>query len=570
MKRLKLVGTLACLISLALLPSGAPAGWQENGNPVCTASGNQLDLQVTSDGTGGAIITWVDYRGTDPDIYAQRVAASGDTLWMTSGVAICTATSTQFRPQITSDGAGGAFITWQDERSGDYNSHIYAQRVDASGSVLWTMDGVAICTADWEQEFPQIVSDGAGGAIITWQDYRSSVTSWDIYAQRVDASGNVLWIVDGEIICAAPSHQEDPQIASDGASGAIITWNDYRSGRWDIYVRRVSASGDTLWTGNGVPIVTRTGDQMQAQIISDGAGGAIITWEDLRVAMQADISAQRVDASGSVLWTPDGEDVCEALNDQRYPQLDSDGAGGAIITWEDYRSSVTSLDIYAQRVDASGNMLWTADGEPVCTAGNGQTYPEIVSDEAGGAIITWRDNRSGVTSWDIYAQRVDASGNTLWAGNGEAISTDPNSQYNPQIVSDGAGGTIVTWRDNRNGIVNWDIYVGRVDGNGPVVSVEEIPAPTEAYWMEQNFPNPFNPLTTIVFHIVKPAHVVIRICDIAGRPVRTLVEGWYEAQRYEIAWDGRDDEGRDVVSGVYLYQLETTGGAESKKMVLLR
>ncbi|MCK4539487.1 MAG: hypothetical protein KAV42_11885, partial [Candidatus Krumholzibacteria bacterium] len=75
--------------------------------------------------------------------------------------------------EIVSDGAGGSIIVWQDNRNGDMD--IYAQRIDSNGAVLWTIDGVPICTATGEQSIPRITSDGAGGAVVTWQDLRSGI-----------------------------------------------------------------------------------------------------------------------------------------------------------------------------------------------------------------------------------------------------------------------------------------------------------------------------------------------------------------------------------------------------------
>ena len=69
--------------------------------------------------------------------------------WTADGVALCTAANDQINPQIVSDGSGGAIITWQDYRGGNYD--IYAQRVNASGAVQWTADGVAVCTAAYDQ-----------------------------------------------------------------------------------------------------------------------------------------------------------------------------------------------------------------------------------------------------------------------------------------------------------------------------------------------------------------------------------------------------------------------------------
>ncbi len=100
--------------------------------------------------------------------------------------------------------------------------------------------------------------------------------------------------------------------------------------------------------------------------------------------------------------------ISTAVSSQHYPTITSDGAGGAIITWHDYRSG-TNTDIYAQRVNDSGIVQWTTDGVAISTAANSQVNPTIVSDGAGGAIITWQDNRNG-TNTDIYAQNVDRYG----------------------------------------------------------------------------------------------------------------------------------------------------------------
>lgn len=103
-----------------------------------------------------------------------------------------------------------------------------------------------------------------------------------------------------------------------------------------------------------------------------------------------------------------GVEICTSANSQEYPTIISDGSGGAIITWEDGRSGVAN-DVYAQRVNSTESTLWTLNGVAICTAGNGQQYPMIVSDGSDGAIITWTDYRSD-SNGDIYAQQVSSTG----------------------------------------------------------------------------------------------------------------------------------------------------------------
>src|SRR5206468_4759124 len=131
---------------------------------------------------GGAIVAWADGRtGADYDIYVQRVDGAGAPQWIDDGVVLCGASGNQLNPQVASDAAGGAIVAWQDLRGGGTTvSDIYARRVDGAGTPQWTADGVALCAAAGSQRFPQITADGAGGAIVAWEDRRG--TSADIYA----------------------------------------------------------------------------------------------------------------------------------------------------------------------------------------------------------------------------------------------------------------------------------------------------------------------------------------------------------------------------------------------------
>ncbi|MCX5801530.1 MAG: hypothetical protein NTX17_09115 [Candidatus Eisenbacteria bacterium] len=368
------------------LPMCSFGFWADNGNPLCTAMGDQYQSTIASDDAGGAIVTWCDSRSGNSDVYAQRIDALGAVRWVANGVAICTATGNQGYPTITSDGAGGAIVTWNDWRSG--NNDVYAQRIDALGAVQWAANGVALCTATGDQVYPMITSDGAGGAIVTWFDRRSGEN--DVYAQRIDALGVVQWGTNGVALCAATGDQGWPTITSDGAGGAIVAWYDARSGDdYDVYAQRIDALGAVQWAANGVAQCTATGNQVYPTITSDGAGGAIVAWYDARSG-ENDVYAQRIDALGAVQWAANGVALCTATGDQRSPTITSDGAGGAIVTWYDYRSG--NWDIYAQRVNGWGVVQWAANGVALCTATGSQYQPTIALDGAGGVVWIWLES----------------------------------------------------------------------------------------------------------------------------------------------------------------------------------
>jgi len=312
---------------------------------------------MVADGAGGAIVTWQDYR-SDGDIYAQRVLANGsvDPTWPVDGLALCTAVNGQFAPRIAGDGAGGAIVAWQDFRTGD--SDIYAQHVLASGAVdaAWPADGRALCVAADGQNNPVIVSDGGGGAIVAWEDFRNGFPAYDVFAQRVLANGNVAagWPADGRVVCAAPDRQLTPAIVTDGAAGAIVIWADYRSDGYpdnaDVYAQRVLASGvvDPAWPANGRALSTAASLQMDPAAVPDGAGGAIVAWWDARKLTDTDIYAQRVQSSGLL-----GGDTPTAT----LFSLVSAEADGEGVRLEWLTSASTAATVYRRTLDTGWSSL---------------------------------------------------------------------------------------------------------------------------------------------------------------------------------------------------------------------
>ena len=88
--------------------------------------------------------------------------------------------------------------------------------------------------------------------------------------------------------------------------------------------------------------------------------------------------------------------------------------------------------------------------------------------------------------------------------------------------------------------------------------------------LAQNFPNPFNPSTTIKFDLKEKGLVTLKVYNVAGQLVRTLVDDVRDAAAYSIVWDGRNNTGSAVASGIYFYKMETKDFSQTRKMVLLR
>jgi len=98
----------------------------------------------------------------------------------------------------------------------------------------------------------------------------------------------------------------------------------------------------------------------------------------------------------------------------------------------------------------------------------------------------------------------------------------------------------------------------------------ESEAKPKQYALFQNHPNPFNPETMISFQIPQSNHIIVRIFNTLGAEIRTVMNGWRDTGNYSIIWDGRDNSGKTVSSGTYIYQIQAGQFVDIKKMVLVR
>ena len=461
MRRLLTALLFLCILFPCALLADRPC---RSDSCVCISSdgGNQWNVHLVSDGHSGSIMVWQDRRdGTADKLYIQRTLSTGKLAWQTGGIQLCVAPGLQYYPDIIGDGSGGAFIVWQDNRSGlDYD--VFAQRIGPDGASLWNQSGVAVCNAAGHQYNPQVIPDGLGGVIIAWQDKRSG--DFDIFAQRLTAAGQTMWSANGVVVCSQPGDQIEPKLVTDGLAGAILAWTDYRAGTGfsDVYSQHIGADGLRQWAPDGQALCVATNTQWNVQLASDGAGGAIAAWQDRRSGLYDNIFAQRIDATSHTQWAEDGIPLASSAGLQYYPQIATDGSGGAIVVWQDNRRG-SDYDIYAQRVDPSGLLLWATKGQPVCTAKGHQYNPQLIV-QTHEAIFTWQDKRNG--DFDVYCQCLAPDGSPRWLVDGVAVATAPRDQFLPQICSDSVQGAVLAWPDYQRGDGSTDIFSHRIGANG--------------------------------------------------------------------------------------------------------
>mgnify|MGYP003346557592 CR=1 FL=1 len=462
------------LLLLASFTAPVRAAWSTDGGPVTTSPQNQNQPVVAGDALGGAFMAWVDGRsGFNTDIYGVRWNAAGVTQagWTSGGSNVTAITCAKYNPVMIPDGAGGALLAWEDNRCTGY-TNIYARRVSATGVAAggWPDNGIRLVATTTNQTTPLIASDGAGGAFITW---REAVNNGDILLQHLTATGALAsgWTSAGVVLATGSASQSPGAIAPDGAGGVFVAWQEGPSGNTDVRLQHLTATGTRVpgFVDGGNGVCNAVGDQTVNSMVADGAGGVLLAWTDRRGA-DDDVAVQRVNGDGSLAtgFPIDGRVLCNASGQQTRIRLQSDGASGAFVVWEDRRT--LGADLYGTHLLADGTIAsgFAPNGNVVASATNDQTNPAVCSDGSGGAFVVWEDQRNG--NVDVYATRLTADG-TLpegWTPNGTLVCGAAQDQTSPQIAAAAGGTAFVVWTDTRNIVTSFtDVYAHHLLANGP-------------------------------------------------------------------------------------------------------
>ena len=487
---------LAVPLLLACATTAAFAAWPHDPTvnvAVSTGGGffRQNEVAV-SDGAGGILLAWEDFRSGTSRIFAQRVLADGTIApgWSASGneVKSTLATRSLANPSICSDGAGGAVIAWKESFSVS-DRDVYAQRMSASGAQLWGTGGVAVAASGYDQGQPYVVSDGAGSTLVVWQENHSSdgpPTGWDIYANRVGPNGSNRWGASGVIVCSATGDQTTPALVSDGAGGLDVAWVDARGPGVGIYAARRDSSGalHTGWNANGSPVYTNGTAVSPPVVVANSSGGLLMVWADDRNgAGTQDLFAESMLGTSFVLGFLGGTTICTAATAQSGYIACPDGADGAFVAWYDNHTGTN--DAYAQHLASTASI---ANGWPSVSAGltvfggpASQSPSGIVSDGVGGCIISMEDNST--VRQDAYAAHLTSTGAIAEGWSSQvAVSTALGDQWTPVCVTDGAAGAILAWQDTRAGLSGYELYAQRVEKWGrlgnpepAIASVKDVP-----------------------------------------------------------------------------------------------
>jgi hypothetical protein len=518
-------------------------------------------------------VAWYDNRDGNYEIYYKR-STNGGANW-SADVRLTNSTGISWMPSIAAKGRY-VHIAWTEVRNNIAN--IYYIRSDNSGSSWWSPVGLtdpAIASSN-----PSISVSGSYVHLV-WQDNAYSSPPEIEYKRSFDNGatwGATVRVTNG------PSNCIYGTIASSGQN-LHVAWHDDRATNEIYYIR--STNNGVTW-GPEVRLADGSGDpsiSVSGQIVH-------VVWEDQgNLALYRAVYYKR-STDGGVTWGSE-----QRLNDILYysehPTIISSGSKVHVV-WEDRRNSYYA-EIYYDR-STNGGVNWSTDtrlsfdslhsGLPSIALSGTMVHVVWFDTRDGNMEIYYKQNPTANPFLIIKPSKLDvkslATGtiDISWESNADNAdgffierSINPDSNWAEiQTVDKNTKKYTDTGLDP-NTIYYYRVYAfNELDvsdysdiGYDTVVS-EEDRVKTSRASLSQNYPNPFNPITRIAFTLPHESKVTLKVYDIAGRVITTLVNNEIKAAGIHFAIF----EATELPSGIYFYKLETESYSNIKKMILLK
>jgi len=540
-----------------------------------TATGENQMTSIWVNQPGGYVVCWRHAEGLHFDIYAQMVGSAGMLKGSNIRMNGDQTGAMQKLPKVAIDQNGGMLVVWEDQRRGSLKdaSDIYVKKLGYTGATVFGEFQVNDNAELLPQRFPDVATAGLGVSVVVWQDSRDGQ---NIYGQRYDRFGNKQGAnfkvnrYQGLVVST------DPSCAIDRFGKFVVVWSGVVSGTRNIYAQLFTSDGEPVDSSFKVNSDGEAVDHLFPKVAMDWWGSFVVAWYDRRGAGQR-IFLQMYDSAGGKKGDNFAlqQDVVNSV-EQEF-DLDVNNDGLFALAWIESRSDP---GVYAQIYDASGN----PQGGNILVTDSPSSSPEapkVSIDDDTAFVVTWTDHRDG--SPDIYCQK------SYWDGTpieGNIIVHD--SQNYLQMSSDNDVTTIgdgvltstfhCVWMDNRIPGHGFDVYANIKTYREEVGIEEQFVENTIAeFHVSQNYPNPFN-LTTVIPFTVHGKHktengripTTLTIHNLLGQRVKTLVNQKTSPGSYQVMWDGKDESGREVSSGVYFYRVRCGDQEETRKLLYLK
>ena len=515
-------------------------------------------IDIAKAPSGYLAVTWDGYECTsDNNIFATIMNQKGEIVKEIFRVDYDSGSSSQKNPAIASCPSGKFAISWDDSRFCDLD--VFTQKFNSSGEFLGTNYKVN------QQSYgssSSISMDSAGNSVISF------LGNEGIYVQRYDYNGGKLGentFVNDEPM---PPFLFAPDVAMGLQGDFVVVWPQFMVPISGILAQLFDSQGNKLDSNFIVSeYLYSTQFSRPVKISKSTNGNFVVVWENpCYYTNQSEIWGQLYNSSaekiGENFRISDSTLTMENLN----PDVGMDRDGNFVVAW------FGAGNILIQRFRSDGSKIGTII-KAIDFSGMKPSALALTVKSNGEFLIVWQDYRND--NPDIYAQRFDPEGNSL--GGNYRVNSDQGdyTQLSPVVAADDKN-YYFSWVDNRVPGGGFDIFAKIISFEPTFVSEQGASAKPD-FTLLQNYPNPFNPATTIPFTVNgsksmvhSPIRTTLKIYNILGQKVRTLINEDKLPGSYQVIWDGKDEGGKEVSSGVYFYVIETKDLVQTKKMTLVR
>lgn len=450
----------------------------------------------------------------------------------------------------------------------DYSAtNYYLQEVDASGIRLYPAQGIFLGTDMDLSNHRMGIQDGS--IYLGWLDNDGN-GQVELCGQRI-AGGQAAWGAEGKVLASWPGGNTYTSL--EGVWGSYYLWRveDYNQNLVQCKALKVDSAGDPApgWESNGLSIVDETGYYNQGVQSAGLQAGDLIVFIRLSQAGSYQIRAQKISTAGQRLWLDSG---MEAVPGNQNGWIQDVYVGQEI----GYAYTVTVNEVNKlqfQKINSSGQLMLP---EPSLLGDNMHNcYDAQLERFADGSwFCAWTDTDGMlIENRNAFVRQLTPQGVPLGAA--PVVFCGERFQQDYAKIAQIGNLALVTWADDRAGIHdNETAYTGiwgrpfisnYVDVDDPADSAPHTPV------LNANYPNPFNPSTTISFNLPEAGNACLEIFNLKGQRVKQLLPASsLPAGEHKAVWDGRDDCGQPVSSGVYLYRLRFQDGSICRKMLLAK
>jgi hypothetical protein len=551
-KRLTLL-VVMLLVSMPAFAQTVDTAWVRRYNGPGTSNDEAKALAV--DDSGNVYVTGRSYGGgTSYDYATIKYKSNGDTAWVRryNGPG----SDWDQASSIAVDDSGYVYVTGASSGSGTY--HDYATiKYYPNGDTAWvrTYNGAG----NFNDYASAIAIDSSGYVYVTG-DCKGSGTDRDYATIKYYPNGDTAWvrIYNGPINVAGDwaydlAVGDSGYVYVTGASYGISISKDFTTIKY-------RPDGDTAWVrrydGPG------NGEDIAYAIALDGLNNVYVTGYSDSTGTFQDYATIKYDSNGNELWVKrysapaEGTDIAYAIA--------VDGSNNVYVTGYS-GGGPTDIDYATIKYYSNGDTAWVRRYNGPVNGWDGAFA--IAIDGSNNVYVTGYSVGNG-TSYDYATIKYYSNGDTAWVERYNGIGDSADYAY--AIAVDDSGNAYVTGKSYESG-TNYDYCTIKYSPKSTDVKDETKgqEKPSE-FDLCQNYPNPFNPTTKIEFTLARSGFVSLNIYDILGRKVRTLVSEHLSSGYKSVLWDGKNDDGKEVASGVYFYQLRVGDFSEPKKMVLLK